>query len=127
MTQFLRDYQHFKKTSSVSAKQHQGKEAKRTAEIVEEVSNLLEEDSNLTIRKAAAQLSLSTMTLWRILRYDIKAKFYHPTTGQPLTAFHIQQRLEFSNWFLVQEEGFANQRGTLPTTSLVELCSYNEV
>ena len=46
------------------------------------------------------------MTLKRILRYDIKAKFYHPTTVQPLTAFHIQQRLEFNNWFLAQEEGF---------------------
>ena len=78
--------------------QHQGK-TKRTTEIVEEVSNLLGEDSILTIRKADSQLSLSTKTLWT-------AKFYHPTTVQPLTAFHIQQRLEFSCWFLAQEEGF---------------------
>ena len=102
LTQFLRVNQRFEKTSSVSPTAPR----QRSKKIVEEVSNLLEEDSNLTIRKATPQLSLSNMTLWRILRYDIKAKFYHPTTVQPLTAFHIQQRLEFSNWFLAQEEGF---------------------
>ena len=78
---------------------------KRNGENVDKINKMLDEKKPLSISKLAPKLSLSPTTVWKILRYDLKAKFYRPSTVQPLTEAHMEQKKIFCTWFLEQPAG----------------------
>ena len=70
---------------------------------------MLNDKQQFSVRNTAPQLTLSPTTVWRILRYDTKAKFYRPSTVQLLTEDHKEQRKIFCNWLLQQPDDFVQQ------------------
>ena len=70
---------------------------------------MMEEGSLISLRQAAPNLSFSATTAWRMLRIDAKAKFFRITTVQPLNEAHKEQRRQFSEWILEQEEDFVHR------------------
>ena len=58
---------------------------KRTRENAEKLKVMLNDKQQFSVRNIAPQLILSSITVGTILRYDTKAKFYRPSTAQPLT------------------------------------------
>ena len=40
--------------------------------------------------------------MWRLVRHDLKKRFYHQTSVQPLTDAHKAQRSKFCQWILEQ-------------------------
>ena len=79
---------------------------KRTNENLQKIQDKLEKKVQFSVRNAAPKLSLSTSTVWRLLRYDSKAKFYRPSTVQPLTEAHMEQRRKFCSWLLEHPADF---------------------
>ena len=73
---------------------------KRTRENAEKLKVMLNDKQQFSVRTIAPQLTLSHTTVRRILRYDTKTKFYRPSTVQPLTEDHKEQRRIFCNWLL---------------------------
>ena len=67
---------------------------------------MLEENKSLSIRQWSPQVSLSATTVWRTLRFDLSAKFYRPSTVQPLSESHVEQRKNFCTWLLQQPACF---------------------
>ena len=65
---------------------------KRTAKIFNDLKNMMEEGSLLSLRQAALNLSFSATTAWRMLRFDGKVKFFRVSTVQSLTEAHKKQR-----------------------------------
>ena len=70
---------------------------------------MLNDKQQFPVRNIAPQLTLSPTTVWMIPRFDTKAKFYRPSTVQPLTEDHKQQRRIFCNWLLQQPDDFVQQ------------------
>ena len=58
------------------------------------------------LRKAACIVGVSVCTLWKILKWDMKVKFYWVTPMQKLTVDYKQQCRHFCEWLLVQKEDF---------------------
>lgn len=103
---FVRVNEHFEKTGSVKKTPLKLPKTKRTDENFGKIDKILEENTSLSIRKLAPQLSLSASTVWRILRFDLGRKFYRPSTVQPLNESHVEQRKKFCTWILEQPAGF---------------------
>ena len=99
---FARVNKHFETKGSTARTKKECNKTKRTAEKLEEINDLLSEETMLSVRKIAPTVSVSASTVWRILRYDLKARFYHPATVQPLSVSHIEQRKVFCSWILEQ-------------------------
>ena len=79
------------------------------AENAEKLKVMLIDKQQFSVRNIAPLLTLSPTTVWRILRYDTKANFYRPSTIQPLTEDHKEQRKIFCNWLLQQPDDFVQQ------------------
>ena len=105
---FINVNEKFEKCGSVTPQRLRPK-TKRTAASMEQVENVFAEDTSLSLRKAAPNVGVSMCTLWRILRWDIKAKFYRITPVQKLTDDHKQQRRHFCEWLLAQDEDFVQR------------------
>ena len=103
---FVRVNEHFEKTGSIKKTPLKLPKTKRTDENFGKIDKILEENTSLSIRKLAPQLSLSASTVWRILRFDLGRKFYRPSTVQPLNESHVEQRKKFCTWILEQPAGF---------------------
>ena len=71
--------------------------------------NIAYDKQQFSVRNIVPQLALSSTTVWMILRYDTNAKFYRPSTVQPLTEDHKEQRRIFCNWLLQQPDDFVQQ------------------
>ena len=82
---------------------------KRTRENAEKLKVMLNDNQQFSVRNIEPQLTLSPITVRRILYYDTKAKFYRPSTFQPLTEDHKEQRRIFCNWLLQQPDDFVQQ------------------
>ena len=82
----------FEKTGSVAKKQKHRRCTKRTVDAQEEVKNMLSEETLISVRKSCQSLSVSTFTLWKMLRFDVKAKFCRAKSVQPLSDAHKEQR-----------------------------------
>ena len=106
---FIRVNNHFDRTGTVHSGPWQRPKPKRSQENVEKINEMLQQTEQLSVRKIAPQLQLSPTTVWRILRYDSKAKFYRPSTVQPLTQDHMNQRKVFCNWLLDKPEDFVQK------------------
>lgn len=106
LEQFIRVKEEFEKSGSVVKKAKNRPCTKRTAENLNELKNMMDEGSLVSLRQAAPNLSVSVATAWRMLKYDAKAKFYRTTSVQPLTEAHKEQRRQFCEWLLEQEEDF---------------------
>ena len=78
---FSRVNDHFEKDGSILKTPVKRTKTKRTNENLQKIQDMLEEKVQFSVRNAAPKLSLSTSTVWRLLRYDSKAKFYRPSTG----------------------------------------------
>ena len=74
--QFCRVNKKFEKRGSVVRKQMVAKKTKRTEAKKEEVERLFAEHASLSLRQAAPNISVSMSTLHKILKYDMKHKFY---------------------------------------------------
>ena len=61
---------------------------KRTVVSMEQVENVFAEDPSPSLRKVAPNVGVSECTLWEILRWDMKAKFYRVTLVQKLSDDH---------------------------------------
>jgi hypothetical protein len=109
LKQFIRVNEEFEKSGSVVKKPKNRPCTKRTAENLNELMNMMAEGDQLSLRQAAPNLSVSATTAWRMLRYDAKAKFYRITSVQPLTEAHKEQRRQFCEWLLEQEEDFVQR------------------
>ena len=72
----------------ISSRNPKHPRTKRTRENAEKLKVMLNDKQQFSVRNIAPLLTLSPTTLWRILRYDTKAKFYRPSTVQPLTEDH---------------------------------------
>ena len=47
--------------------------------------------------------------MWRVVRHDLKLRFYHYTSVQPLTDAHKAQRRKFCQWILEQPSEFVER------------------
>lgn len=99
---FTRVRDHFENFGSVHRRKPQAMMTKRTEAAVDEVKNFLQENPTCSLRKAAQRISPSKTTMWRIVRHDLKKRFYHYTSVQPLTDAHKAQRRIFCQWILEQ-------------------------
>ena len=94
---------------------------KRTNENLQKIQDMLEKKVQFSVRNVAPKLSLSTSTVWRLLRYDSNATFYRPSTVQPLTEAHMEQRkTKFCSWLLEQPADFTKN---VVWTDKKNLCS----
>ena len=71
---------------------------------MEEVERLFAEHLSLLFRQAAPNVSVSMSTLHKILKYDMHHKFYRITSVQRLQETHKEQRHQFCQWLLDQDE-----------------------
>ena len=62
-----------------------------------------------SLRKAPQQISPTKTTLWRIVRHDLRFRFYHYTSVQPLTDAHKAQRRQFCQWILQQPSNIVDR------------------
>lgn len=103
---FVRVNEHFEKNGSINKTPIKRPKRKRSDENVGKIKEMLEENKSLSIRQWSPQVSLSATTVWRILRFDLSAKFYRPSTVQPLSESHVEQRKNFCTWLLQQPACF---------------------
>ena len=99
---FTRIRDHFEKFGSVHNMKRKEIKTKRTDATVDEVKNFLQENPTCSLRKAVQTISPTKTTMWRIVRHDLKKRFYHYTSVQPLTDAHKVQRRKFCQWILEQ-------------------------
>ena len=72
---------------------------------MEEVERHFAEHPSLSLRQAVPNVSVSMSTLHKILKYDMKYKFYCITSVQRLQDTHKeQQRRQFCRWLPDQDE-----------------------
>lgn len=79
---FTRVRNHFEDFGSVHRIKPVAMKTKRTEVAVDEVKTFLQEDPTCSLRKAAQRISTSKTTMWRIVRQDLKKRFYHYTSLQ---------------------------------------------
>lgn len=101
---FCRVNKEFEKHGSIVHKQVARTKTKRTEAKKEEVERLLAERPFLSLRQAAPNAAISMSTLHRILKCDLKHKFYHTISVQRLQETHKKQRRQFCQWLLDQDE-----------------------
>ena len=107
---FARVNKEFEKNSSVTEKSKKRSCSKRTQENIDRVKTLIKDDlSVVSTREAAPKMDLSSTTLWRILKWDLKAKFYRVACVQVLSEAHKEQRRQFCEWFIAQDQDFAQK------------------
>ena len=97
---FSRVNDQFEKNGSILKTPVKHTKSKRTNENLQKIQDVLKKKVQFSVRNVAPKLSLSTSTVWRLLRYDSKAKFYRPSTVQPLTEADMDQRRKFCSWLL---------------------------
>ena len=101
--QFTRVNQEFERRGSVDKKPRKRTCTKRTAETLEQVEKMMVEENLTSLRKAAPNIFVSTFILWKILRYDVKAKFYGVTSVQPFTDVHKKRDESSANGSLLKK------------------------
>ena len=100
---FTRVRDHFADSGSVHSRKGQKKtKTKRTETAIEEVKNFLHENPSSSLKNASERISPSKTTMWRIVRFDLKMRFYRFTSVQTLTDEHKAQRRRFCEWLLEQ-------------------------
>ena len=82
--------QHFLQSGSIAPTPTKRRKTKRTDAGIEEVRSLVTENLVASLRKIVPHSSSSLTTMWKILRYDLKFKFYRITSVQPLKDTHKQ-------------------------------------
>ena len=83
-------HQHFLQCGSIAPTPTKISKTKKTDAGIEEVRSLVTENRVDSLRKIALHSSSSLATIWKILRYDLKFKFYRITSEQPLKDTHKQ-------------------------------------
>lgn len=102
VSSFARVLKCFDETGSIRRIKGKAVKPKRTEEVCQEVENFYEENPNCSLRKAVQQISPTKSTLWRIVRHELRYRFYRYTSVQPLTDAHKAQRRQFCEWILEQ-------------------------
>ena len=101
---FIRVNKAFENHGSIVHKQVVRKKTKRTEAKKEEVDRLFAERDSLSLRQAAPIAAISMSTLHKILKCDLRHKFYHITSVQRLQETHKEQRRQFCQWLFDQDE-----------------------
>ena len=82
---------------------------KRTEAVIQKVKSFFQETPSCSLRKASQQISPTTTTLWRIVRHDLRFRFYNYTSVQPLTNAHKAQKKHFCQWILQQPSNIVDR------------------
>ena len=86
-----------------------------------EVTILLEENSTISLMNMVQNCSLSQTTIWKILLYDLKWKFYRTTSVQPLAS--ISNTTHFAKGlFLSQKILCRKSCGPTKNASVFSIC-----
>lgn len=72
----------------------------RSEENIAAVSASVRADMNVSVNRRSQELGLSTMTTWRILRWDLGLHPYKMVLAQELKATDHRMRREFADWAL---------------------------
>lgn len=72
----------------------------RTSEKIEIVRHIIEESPSKSVRRVSSETSISTTSVYRILRYDLSLFPYKVQLMQGLKETDYHKRLQFANWFL---------------------------
>ena len=106
---FQRLIDRFKESGGVTGRSKEPVATVVTAENIARVETYFEQNPKKHIRDAALDLDISAMSVWRILRLRLKWKPYRPIRVNKLTEKNMEDRCDFSNWFLAQDEDFAQR------------------
>ena len=109
LIKFTRVRDHFNETGSIHKKKQIKTKPKRTEAVIQEAKTFFEEIPSCSLRKASQQISPTKTTLWRIVRHDLRLRFYHYTSVQPLTDAHKAQRRQFCQWILQQPSNIVDR------------------
>jgi len=91
----------FEKTGSVAHKRSERtKPSPKREEAKNQLENLVSKFPNLTIRKAASAINISTTLVYSILHDDLHLKPYKYHDWHKLEHYDYQRRLDFAHWFL---------------------------
>jgi len=105
---FRRVIDRFWQTASCKKQQPPGR-PKMNEDIVTAVKNFFEEKKSSSIREASKELGLSTGTVWRVIKTNLKWKDYRLRRAQCLTAAHVESHLLACRfWTGFPEEWFEN-------------------
>ena len=77
---------------------------------MEQMEKIYAEDPSLSLPKTAPIVGASGCTLWKILRWDMKAKFTELPRCKKITDDYKRQRRHFCEWFLSQYEDFVAKK-----------------
>ena len=80
------------------------KYTKKNEAKMEKVERHFAEHPSLSLRQAVPNVSVSMSTHHEIFKYDMKHKFYHIISVQRLQETHKEQRHQFCQWLLDQDE-----------------------
>ena len=109
LIQLTRVLDHFNETGSIHKKKQMKTKQKRTEAVIQEVKSFFEETPSCSLRKASQQISPTKTTLWRIVRHDLRFRFYHYTSVQPLTDAHKAQRRQYCQWIMQQPSNIVDR------------------
>ena len=118
---FSRVNYHFEMNGSILKTPAKRTKTKRTNENFWNIQDMLKNKVQFSVRNVASKLSLSTSTVWRLLRYDSKVNFYRPSRVQPLTEAHMEKRRKFCSWLLEQPAAFTEN--VVLTDEKIQRCS----
>ena len=71
------------------------------------VRELIDNNPSISIRNLLVLLDMSILTVWRILRKELKMFPYKPKNIQHLTQVHKDGRIAFCRWISAQSQEFA--------------------
>ena len=106
---FTRIRDHFEKFSSVHVTKWKEMKTKMTEATVDEVKKFLQENPTCSLRKAVQTILPTKTTMWRVVSYHLKLRFYHCTSVQLLTDAHKAQRRKFCQWVREQPSEFVEK------------------
>ena len=98
----------------------------RTDANIEAVRQLIEADHSLSVRALALALDISSTSVWRILRKNIKIFPYKSKTTNVLELRHLEERPRFCSWLLQQENDFHSRIIWTDEKTFEEKCRPNK-
>ena len=106
---FKRLVKRFTDTGGVTGRSKEPEATIVTKENIARVEEYFEQNPKNHIRDAAFDLDIGVTSIWRILRLQLKWKPYRPIRVNKLTEQNMADRRDFSEWFLSQDEDFAQR------------------
>lgn len=100
LTQIQKVIRKFRETGSVSRKPGSGPPTKRTAEVIQDVEQRMQQSPRKPIRRLAQEIGLSYGACQKIVKKDLHMFPYKITAMQQLLPRDFRIRLNYCQWFL---------------------------